>query len=419
MMPTIRKIQVYIFGTILFTTALHSYAATEAELQSRIEERQREIATLEEEIAVYQETLSKTSEKSQTLQNQVSRIETQIKKLSTDIRLTENRITAAELHMEELDNQITKSEARIERQRKTLAKTLQAIYQEDADSIIELLLKNGQFSDFFGQLENIHKLEESIHKDMAEIRSLKTVLQNERDSRASRRTELSDLQKELYDRKKIEENTKNSKAALLAVTKNEETRYQELLAEREAIREQMLDEIQKIEDELRRRIDPSAIPEAKEGVLSWPLRGSIALTQSFGITPDSKILYNGKPHNGIDFKASIGTPIYAADSGPVLETGDTDAYTGCLSYGKWILIKHENNLATLYAHLSQISVGKGTSVLRGDLIGYTGATGYATGPHLHFTVYDASTVQFQSSKVPGSTCKLLPYGGYLNPLAYL
>ena len=94
-------------------------------------------------------------------------------------------------------------------------------------------------------------------------------------------------------------------------------------------------------------------------------------------------------------------------------------FPGCLSYGKWILIKHPNNLATLYAHLSQISALRGSIITRGDLIGYTGDTGYATGPHLHFTVYDAHTVQFRASNVPGSNCKYLPYGGYLNPLAYL
>jgi len=143
------------------------------------------------------------------------------------------------------------------------------------------------------------------------------------------------------------------------------------------------------------------------------------LTQSFGNTPDSKILYNGKPHNGIDLRADVGTPLYAAENGVIKEIGDTDAFVGCLSYGKWILIEHANNLATLSAHLSRIAVAKGQTVTRGDLIGYTGATGYATGPHLHFTVYDASTVQFKKSTVPGSNCRFLPYGGYLNPLAYL
>ncbi|MEK7559747.1 MAG: M23 family metallopeptidase, partial [Patescibacteria group bacterium] len=158
-------------------------------------------------------------------------------------------------------------------------------------------------------------------------------------------------------------------------------------------------------------------------ILSWPIKGAV-LTQGFGTTPYSKVLYNGKPHNGIDIKAPIGTEIFSAEGGVVKEIGDTDQFgrnsvRPCLSYGKWVLLEHPNNLSTLYAHLSLIRVQKGDIIKRGDLIGYSGSTGYAVGPHLHFTVYDSSTVQFGPSKIPRSTCSFLPFGGYLNPLAYL
>jgi murein DD-endopeptidase MepM/ murein hydrolase activator NlpD len=413
-----RMLQSLIMLAIFFALLPQINAITESELRSRINERNDEIAKLEKEIAVYQETLSHTEEKSQTLQGEVVRITTQIKKLSTDIRLTQNRIHATELQIEELDEEISNQEQQIYIQRNALAETLQTMQQSDAYSLIEVLLQNKRISDFFGHLEDMQSLEESIHDDLENLRGLKTLLEEERASRTNRHTELSFLQNELDDRRSIEEFSKKEKATLLSITKNEEQQYQQLLSEREQKRGEMLDEILRIEDELRRLIDPSAIPEAG-GILVLPLKGSAVLTQSFGNTPDSKILYNGKPHNGIDLKASVGTPLYAAGSGFIKEIGNTDAFPGCLSYGKWILIEHPNNLSTLYAHLSKISVQKGDSIIQSDLIGYTGATGYATGPHLHFTVYDASTVQFRSSKLPGSTCQFLPYGGYLNPLAYL
>ncbi len=404
---------------ITFTSTITIFAATESELRARIEERNAEIKKLEAEITVYQQTLSETAQKSKTLQNEVYRIETQIKKLSTDIRVTENKIGATELEIEELDAGILQKNERIEQQRSALAETLQMVYREDSNSIVELLLKNGSLSDFFGALEDIQNFEQSIHEDLADLRELKEILEEERVSREERKGDLVRLQRELDARKYIEENAKGEKKTLLTVTKNEEARYQQLVAERAAKREAMLAEIQRTEDELRSLINPSHLPSARQGVLAWPLAGSILLTQSFGNTPDSKILYNGKPHNGIDFKASVGTPVYAAEAGVVREIGDTDAFPGCLSYGKWVLMEHPNNLATLYAHLSRIGAAKGQVVARSELIGYSGSTGYATGPHLHFTVYDVSTVQFRSSKISGSACNYLPYGGYLNPLAYL
>ena len=411
-------IRLFIFIILLFSP-MYSFAASESELRDRMEAQQKEIQKLEEEIATYQKTLLATEDQSKTLQKEVARIETQIKKLNADMRLTQNRISATQLQIEELDESITEHETKMEARRHALAETLQAVYQADTNSLIEVLLGHERISDFFGSLEDIEKLERSIHDDLADLRDLKNALEQERDSRQEQKKTLSTLSQELQSRRTIEEGAKKSKNTLLSATKNEETRYQQLLKERETKREAMLNEIQHIEDELRRLIDPSAIPASQTGVLAWPLKGNIMLTQSFGNTPDAKILYNGKPHNGIDLGAPIGTPLYAADSGEVWETGNTDAFSGCLSYGKWVLIKHPNNLATLYAHLSQIGVTRGTSVTRGDLIGYTGDTGYATGPHLHFTVYDASTVQFRSSKIPGSNCQYLPYGGYLNPLAYL
>lgn len=408
---------VFFFVSYIFTHIAHG--SMESELRTRMEAQQKEMRKLEEEIAGYQKTLSQTTEQSKTLRQEIARIETQVKKLNSDMRLTQNRIVSAQLQIEELDRDIVKSELKMESYRQALAETLQTVYQTDTSSLIEVLLQHERISGFFGSMEDLENLEESIHGDLAALRELKNVLEGERATRTEQKKSLSALDRELQSRRVMEESAKKSKSTLLAITKNEESRYQQLLKEREAKREAMLSEIQRIEDKLRGLIDPSAIPQARHGVLASPLKGSVVLTQSFGNTPDSKILYNGKPHNGIDFGAPIGTPLYAAESGVVWETGNTDAFPGCLSYGKWVLIKHPNNLATLYAHLSQILATRDTSVTRGDLIGYTGETGYATGPHLHFTVYDASTVQFRPSKIPGSNCQFLPYGGYVNPLAYL
>ena len=100
--------------------------------------------------------------------------------------------------------------------------------------------------------------------------------------------------------------------------------------------------------------------------------------------------------------------------GKEMATGDQDKYCYRGAYGKFILIEHKNNLTTLYAHLSRQIVKENDIVKRGDLIGYVGKTGYAIGPHLHFTVYGTPVLMKQSR-----VCGLMPFGGYLNPLDYL
>jgi len=83
-------------------------------------------------------------------------------------------------------------------------------------------------------------------------------------------------------------------------------------------------------------------------------------------------------HGGIDLAAPQGTEVYAAKSGTVTELGE-DAV-----YGKYVIISHENNMVSLYGHLSSISTGLNAKVLSGTVIGKVGSTGQSTGPHLHF-----------------------------------
>ncbi|MGP1514923.1 MAG: peptidoglycan DD-metalloendopeptidase family protein [Bacteroidales bacterium] len=86
----------------------------------------------------------------------------------------------------------------------------------------------------------------------------------------------------------------------------------------------------------------------------------------------------GKPHNGIDIALRTGDCIYAAFDGVVRVA----KYNG--GYGNMVLIRHYNNLETLYGHMSEIKVKVGQKVKAGDIIGLGGSTGNSTGPHLHF-----------------------------------
>lgn len=127
------------------------------------------------------------------------------------------------------------------------------------------------------------------------------------------------------------------------------------------------------DDDVDVAIEPHSIvpPAASFGGLSlqWPLDGHI--TSPYGMR-------RGRLHAGVDIKGHKGDPIYAAADGQVLTAKRRNAY------GKVVIVGHENDHQTLYAHMTAFAVREGQYVRAGELVGYVGATGRATGNHLHF-----------------------------------
>jgi murein DD-endopeptidase MepM/ murein hydrolase activator NlpD len=130
---------------------------------------------------------------------------------------------------------------------------------------------------------------------------------------------------------------------------------------------------------------PAAPAAPQSNGLRWPL-DSVNVVQGFGADPNFYRQFGQNGHNGLDLAAAPGTPVYAANDGTVEFEGDGQNNSWMRSEaGICILIKH-SNVYTGYAHLSDTVINKGQHVSKGQLIGHSGATGVATGPHLHFEV---------------------------------
>ncbi|MEX2010518.1 MAG: M23 family metallopeptidase [Parcubacteria group bacterium] len=126
----------------------------------------------------------------------------------------------------------------------------------------------------------------------------------------------------------------------------------------------------------------NAIPTSKEklwdGLFRFPLDGTPIITDTYGysrLTGDSTI-----SHKGTDFRAAVGTPVYAMNSGTVRFARHLR------NYGNTIAIDHGSGILTIYMHLSEINTEVNKQVTKGELIGKSGATGYVLGPHLHLTI---------------------------------
>lgn len=133
-------------------------------------------------------------------------------------------------------------------------------------------------------------------------------------------------------------------------------------------------------------------------LLRTPVDGA-RITSAFGMRRHPILGYS-KMHQGIDFGAGMGTPVYAAGDGVVVETRRWGGY------GNWLRIRHAGGWETGYAHLSRYAVGlrPGQPVRQGQVIAYVGSTGASTGPHLHYeTWFNGKRIDPKGAKVPQGT----------------
>ena len=136
--------------------------------------------------------------------------------------------------------------------------------------------------------------------------------------------------------------------------------------------------------------EASGVGEQRSGMRA-PVPGRV--TSRYGMRRHPILGYK-RMHKGLDFKASYGTPIYAAADGTVSTAGRNGGH------GNYVRLNHGGGLQTGYSHMSRIAVRNGTRVRRGQVVGYVGSTGLSTGPHLHYEMYrhgrnvDPSSVRF-------------------------
>ena len=409
------------------------------ELKREIAERNSEIHRLEEEAKKFREEIATRQVQAKTLSGELARIDRTIVQLRREITVTERKIGKEGLEIEALTLEIREKRLAVDRLQAGLGAALRAVSERDHEPLLAVFIKHRRLSEFLRQIDELANFQNKMLGSIDLLRELRAELEVKKAQAEEKKEELEDLKADLRDRRSIREGERRGRNELLVATRSQEKRYQGLLREREERRIALAEEIRGIEEKIRITIDPSLLPSKGRGVLGSPLPRPVlascaknmkedpqtnCLTQHFGYTSFAAVGgYNGRGHNGTDFRAEVGTPVFASDSGIVTAAGDTDSACRRASYGKWILIRHPNNLSTLYAHLSATGVSAGQEVARGERIGYSGMSGYATGPHLHFSVFATQAVRVESirSRVCGTTMTvpISAINGYLNPLDYL
>ncbi|OGI94352.1 hypothetical protein A3A03_03375 [Candidatus Nomurabacteria bacterium RIFCSPLOWO2_01_FULL_40_18] len=409
---------------LLLIPLVFSHAETAKEVREKIDQKSVEIAKLEAEIRAYQSELQNLGKQKNSLSVSIKQLDITKKKLNADIAVTQNQIDKTNLQIQNLSNDIGDKESNIENDIESIKIGIQKTNEFELTNVFETLLSSNDFTGVWNDIDNIATVREKLQTNIVDLKQIKGELEDTRTETIKAKDELVALKSKLSDQQKIVVQNTNEKNKLLTQTKNSEANYQKLVADQLAKKLAFEKDLRDYESQLKFILNPDELPGS--GVLSWPL-DNVYVTQVFGKTVASKRLYVSGSHSGVDFRASIGTPVRAMADGVVLGTGNTDETCVGTSFGKWVFIKYNNGLVSTYGHLSLTKAVEGQKITRGDIVAYSGNTGHTTGPHLHVSLYVGSAASIQKLpivSVPGCigrayTIPLAPTGAYLDPLYYL
>lgn len=413
--------------SFLFTQT-NVYALSVSELEDQIKVKNEDIRNLQSELSKLRSELSELNNQSKTLGNAVAELDTTRKKLLTEIKITEDKIGKANNSIDLLEYEIGEKETSINKTKKAIVEGIRKMNEIDSRSFAYNILSQKNFSESLSEIDTIIQFQKSLRDKSQQLRIEQDSLSKTIKEQEEVKQELVSFKSEVLGQKEVVEKNKSEKDLLLKQTKNQEAEYQKIIAEKERLRAEFEAELNDYESRLSFILDPKSVPEAKNGVLAWPL-DNILITQGFGLTKDSTKLYshrqgawNGK-HTGVDFRAN-NDPVKAMASGTVIGSGNTDLVCPRASFGGWILIKYDNGLASIYSHMSTATVKNNQKVKAGDIVGYSGNTGYSTGPHLDIKVVPASAVTIETWPSKGCagknyTTPIVAGGTYFDPLSYL
>jgi len=305
-------------------------------------------------------------------QERLSALRQKVAITEQQIKATEQSLQQAQKILKELSAQLKVAETNLAQQRQAARARLRYLGRQQRQRWWLILLASKDLQELSDRRRQLQRLYQRDQELLSNLQASVQRVQSKRQMVLAQENEVALVRQKLQAQKaywqgevavqvKIIERLKSDRAAI------------------EAAEQRLQQDSQQLQQLILAKSFPNStiVIVSGTGKLQYPTYGTISSPFGWRIHP---ILGYEKFHNGIDFAAEVGTPIYAADTGTVLLA---DWYGG---YGYTVIIAHGNDLTTLYGHCSELYVQAGQVVQKGQVIAAVGSTGLSTGPHLHFEV---------------------------------
>jgi len=361
----------------MFTMVLEAaQAADTSELEQQIREYQRQQADLAAQIKDLDRQLkSIAGDKAQALE-QKRLLDRQISAKVQEIQSTESIIAQYDALIADEQAKLEDTQAREEIQYELFCKRVRAMEEAGTVSYWSILFDSADFADLLDRATFVSEIMEADNKIMDDLAALRKSIEAQKAELETSRADQQTQRDALVAQKKELDAKEADAAALVQKIQSQESEYQ---SSRDALKreeEEVEAQIIKKQKEIQAKIAAGQISFDPGTGWQWPVPGRYKITSTFGprIHPITGLPGN---HTGTDVAAPKGTAILAARGGVVT----ISTYNN--SYGNYVVVQHDNGIATLYAHMSSRAVSEGQIVTQGQTLGYVGSTGSSTGNHLH------------------------------------
>ena len=436
-------ISLFIISTSFFCfySSIDVFAATEAELNEKIEKLDQEISANKDKLNALKDKKEKQEEYLNTLETQIDSVESKVNALETQVQSLDKEIVSFDNQIKQLNNEISiiedeiklakseivKTNNKIDSSKEELSAKLRASYINGNYSTIEILMGSDSLASFLTRIEMMRRMSEDdkkviegftsqvkkLKKTQSELEDNKVKLDGKtaevvtaRESKVVKKKELLTKQKEL-DKSVVElEGNYVEVEKFLAEIDKSSAAYKNHIAKLQAEKAAADKEIEEIIKNYQAtsqavtegttlyasNADPNEPtagttrpPYTSNESWAWPL-GSADVKISSGYGQRDPSISGWGNHGGIDVVGKeygyiYNKPIYASRSGTVIAAVWSNS-----GYGNYVVIDHGDGFSTVYAHCNSLSVSKGQYVQKGQHIANVGSTGNSTGNHLHYEV---------------------------------
>jgi len=328
---------------------------------------------LKEQMEAQQKLINEKNQQKKSFLSQIADLDAQINRMKADKAAANVQLEVAQDQIDEANKLLTETQKRLDERKGTLEQRVRDIYVNGDISMMEVLFESESFSDFISLYDMLERIMDKDTQLLDGIKEDQATIENQKSLLEERQSELIQLKANRQASIQELDSLQGQKEQMLGSVEQQK-------AQLEAAFEEMEQESSDIAYNIRKlQAAQGGSSSPYNGVFSWPLPGHTTVTSEYGMRMHP-ILKVKKMHTGIDISAPNGTSIKAVEAGTVIFAGWGSAY------GNYVIIDHGGNVASMYAHMSSMSVSVGQKIAKGAEVGKVGSTGWSTGNHLHFEV---------------------------------